>query len=267
MLSGKQANQMAKNAVRRALLSRGWRLERRYPIDFPPHMIEIVERVAPLSGYSPLAQASPERFAALCNAIDYVVEHDISGSIVECGVYRGASMMAAALELRRLGREERDLYLFDTFSGMPLPSERDVTLTGLPAAELTGRSATRGGTKQWVAASVDEVRRNMLKTGYDKSKIHFVAGRVEDTLPAFAPSEIALLRLDTDWYESTRHELVHLFPRLSVGGVLIIDDYGHWAGAREATDEFFRERGIRILLDRIDYTARTAVKQLEGPAE
>lgn len=255
---------MVKNAVRRALLSRGWRLERRYPIDFPPHVIEIVERVAPLSGYSLLAQPSPERFAALCNAVDYVVEHDVPGCIVECGVYKGASMIAAALALRRLGREDRDLYLFDTFAGMPAPSDRDVTLTGLPAAELRGKLGMAGDARQWLGASVDEVRRNMLDTGYEESKIHLVAGRVEDTLPAFAPAEIALLRLDTDWYESTRHELVHLFPRLSVGGVLIIDDYGHWAGAREATDEYFRERGIRILLDRIDYTARIAVKQPEG---
>jgi len=262
MLSGSRATQMTKNAIRRALLSRGWRLERRYPIDFPPHVIEIVERVAPHSGYSLLAQPSPERFAALCNAVDYVVEHGIPGGIVECGVYKGASMMAVALELRRLGREERDLYLFDTFTGMPPPSERDMALTGLPASERSRTpAAPRDG--QWLSASVDEVRRNMLTTGYDESKIHFVVGRVEDTLPASAPPEIALLRLDTDWYESTRHELVHLFPRLAVGGVLILDDYGHWAGAKEATDEFFRKHGIRILLDRIDYTARTAVKQLE----
>lgn len=259
--------QMAKNAIRRALLRRGWRIERRYPIDFPPHVIEIIEEVAPHSGYSVLAQPSPERYAALCSALDYVVEHDVPGSIVECGVYKGASMMAAALELRRLGREDRDLYLFDTFSGMPPPSEHDMTLNGVPAAEVWRKTATAGGDEQWGSASIDEVRRNMLKTGYDKSKMHFIAGRVEDTLPAFAPTEIALLRLDTDWYESTRHELVHLFPRLSVGGVLIIDDYGHWAGAREATDEFFRERGIRILLDRVDYTARTAVKQLESAPE
>jgi predicted O-methyltransferase YrrM len=267
MLSWKRTTQVVKNALRRALLSRGWRLERRYPIDIAPHVIEIVERVAPLSGYSLLAQPSPERYAALCNAVEYVVEHEVPGSIVECGVYKGASMMAAALALVRLGRQDRDLYLFDTFAGMPAPGDRDVTLVGRRAAEIWGKRATPGDGEQWLGASVDEVRRNMLDTGYDESKIHFVAGRVEDTLPALAPSEIALLRLDTDWYESTRHELVHLFPRLSRGGVLIIDDYGHWAGAREATDEFFRERGIRILLDRVDYTARTAVKQWEDTSE
>jgi O-methyltransferase len=267
MLSRKRATQAAKNAVRRVLLSCGLRLERRYPIDLPPHVVKIVEQVAPLSGSSVLAQPSAERFAALCNAVDYIVEHDIPGSIVECGVYKGASMMVAALELSRLGCDDRDLYLFDTFSGMPFPSERDVTITGVSAMDMWRERRTARGAGRWAEASVEEVRRNMRSTGYNESRIHLVAGRVEETVPAFAPSEIALLRLDTDWYESTRHELIHLFPRLSVGGVLLVDDYGHWAGSREATEEYFRERNVRILLDRIDYTARIAVKQEVHPVE
>ena len=75
-----------------------------------------------------------------------------------------------------------------------------------------------------------------------------------------APEQISLLRLDTDWYESTKHELVHLSPKLSVG-VLIVDDYGHWEGARRAVDEYIDELQLRILLCRIDYTGRVAVKQ------
>jgi hypothetical protein len=74
------------------------------------------------------------------------------------------------------------------------------------------------------------------------------------------PEQIAVLRLDTDFYESTRHELRHLYPRLVHGGVLIIDDYGHWAGARKAVDEYIAEEGIRLLLNRIDYTGRIAIK-------
>jgi hypothetical protein len=68
------------------------------------------------------------------------------------------------------------------------------------------------------------------------------------------------LRLDTDWYESTKHELVHQYPKLSVGGVLIIDDYGHWQGARQAVDEYFNDNRLPILLNRIDYTGRIAIK-------
>jgi O-methyltransferase len=104
------------------------------------------------------------------------------------------------------------------------------------------------------------VRQAVLSTGYDAARLHFVKGKVEDTLPAEAPPQICLLRLDTDWYESTRHELRHLYPRLARGGVLIIDDYGHWQGARQATDEYLAEQRIPLLLNRIDYGARIALK-------
>src|ERR1051325_10354963 len=85
-------------------------------------------------------------------------------------------------------------------------------------------------------------------------------GTVEETIPAQAPERIALLRLDTDWYESTRHELVHLYPRLVPGGVLIIDDYGHWEGARKAVDEYIAQNNLRLFLNRIDYAGRLAIK-------
>jgi hypothetical protein len=87
---------------------------------------------------------------------------------------------------------------------------------------------------------------------------------VEDTLPAEAPEKLAILRLDTDWYSSTKHELETLYPRLAEGGVLIVDDYGHYEGARRAVDEYFAETGQRVLLSRIDYTGRIAVKQGVG---
>jgi len=104
---------------------------------------------------------------------------------------------------------------------------------------------------------LEEVKRNMEATGYPPAQISYIKGKVEDTLPAEAPAQIAVLRLDTDWYESTRHELVHLYPRLSPGGVLIIDDYGYWTGARKAVDEYFRDS---LFLGRIDDTGRIAIK-------
>jgi len=104
------------------------------------------------------------------------------------------------------------------------------------------------------------VKEVLCGTGYPSERIHFVRGRVEDTIPASAPELIALLRLDTDWYDSTKHELIHMFPRLSKAGVIIIDDYGHWRGAREACDEYFAQNRIPILLNRIDYTGRIALK-------
>jgi hypothetical protein len=99
-----------------------------------------------------------------------------------------------------------------------------------------------------------------LGTGYPPEKVHFVKGMVEDTIPEQSPDGIALLRLDTDWYQSTKLELLHLYPRLANQGVLIIDDYGHWQGARRAVDEFISELRDPILLHRIDYTGRIAIK-------
>ena len=99
-----------------------------------------------------------------------------------------------------------------------------------------------------------------MKIGYNTEKLHFIKGKVENTLPEYAPKQISLLRLDTDWYESTKHELTHLFPRLVSGGVLILDDYGYWAGAKKAVDEYFSQNKTQILLNRIDQTGRIAIK-------
>jgi hypothetical protein len=169
-------------------------------------------------------------------------------------------MMAVAHTLTRLGHTDKDLLLFDTFDGMPPAEAVDRDLQGNAAADLM-RTQDRATSSVWAVAQLDEVRTNMHSTHYPADKIKLIRGRVEDTIPLKAPEQISLLRLDTDWYESTKHELIHLFPKLSVGGVLIVDDYGHWEGARRAVDEYIDEYQLRILLCRIDYTGRVAVKQ------
>ena len=183
----------------------------------------------------------------------------IVGDVVECGVWKGGSMMAVAEMLTRLGDTGRDLHLFDTFTGMSEPSQHDVSFRGDSASETMKRQREEDPSFQWCGSPLDEVRHNMLATGYPRERVHFVEGMVEQTIPGSAPDRIALLRLDTDWYESTRHELVHLFPRLVDGGVLIIDDYGHWQGARRAVDEYFAENNVAMLLNRLDYTGRIGI--------
>ncbi|MFI4973000.1 MAG: TylF/MycF/NovP-related O-methyltransferase [Caulobacterales bacterium] len=202
---------------------------------------------------------SPERVLALCGAVDYVVARGVPGAVVECGVWKGGSSMAVAYTLIAAGRTDRDLYLFDTFEGMTAPSEHDRRAAdSAPAGDLLDASTV--GDKIRCYSSLEEVRANMLATGYPAKRVTYVRGKVEDTLPDRAPDQIAILRLDTDWYESTRHELEHLYPRLSPGGVLIIDDYGAWEGARKAVDEYFGARAAPILLNRIDDTGRIGVK-------
>jgi hypothetical protein len=210
---------------------------------------------------SPYTMTGPLRMHALYEAVRYVEQAKIDGDIVECGVWRGGSAMVAAMAMRELGSESRQFYLYDTFEGMPAPSDQDVRSDGRTARSMWKRQAAdsdRGSA--WCYAPVEQVRQNLATTGYPQAQIHFVQGRVEQTIPQVAPQRIAILRLDTDWYESTWHELVHLYPRLSTGGVLILDDYGAWRGAREATDKYFSQAGHRPLLCRIDEAARIAVK-------
>lgn len=202
--------------------------------------------------------SSPERVWSLSNAVKHIARHRLRGAIVECGVWRGGSMMTVARTLLELGETGYDLYLFDTFEGMSEPTERDVMDTGATAFDLLASFDKES--RMWGYVPLGQVQAAVHSVGYPRDRIHFVKGKVEDTIPGQAPERISLLRLDTDWYESTRHELVHLFPRLVSGGVLIIDDYGHWRGARQAVDEYFEESGTPFLLNRIDYTARIGVK-------
>lgn len=197
---------------------------------------------------------SVERIVCLINAVNYITENRIEGDIAECGVWRGGSMMTVALTLLARGDASRNLYLYDTFEGMSQPTGFDKSFDGVSAeAQMNQENG------KWCYAGIEDVRRNILSTGYPEDKIHLVKGKVEDTIPQTAPADLSLLRLDTDWYESTKHELNHLFPRLAPEGVLVIDDYGHWQGARRAVDEYFAESNRKIYLHRIDYTGRIAV--------
>jgi hypothetical protein len=193
-----------------------------------------------------------ERISALIRAVRYIVSSEIPGDFVECGVWKGGSVMAMALTLLEMQNQERALYLFDTFFGMTAPGDRDVDYLGQRAETIFEDIRCE--------AAQEEVEAAVFSTGYDAANIRFVKGPVEETIPAHAPETIALLRLDTDWYQSTRHELVHLFPRLSSGGVIIVDDYGHWQGARQAVDEYFAQHEIDMPVYMIDYTARIGVK-------
>ena len=203
---------------------------------------------------------SPERIHALICAVEHVIGNHIAGDVVECGVWRGGSMMAVALTLLRLGVHDRTLWLYDTYAGMTQPGLDDIGYDGVPARLEFDRRRITAESSTWAAASLDDVRANLASTGYPDLAQRFVQGPVEHTIPATVPDRIALLRLDTDWYASTRHELQHLYPRLVPGGILIVDDYGHWRGAGKAIDEYLAQLRPRPFLHRVDYTARLIIK-------
>lgn len=213
----------------------------------------------------PYSLLSPERVLANIDAVEFVLRREIPGALAECGVWRGGSILAMIRTLQRNRRDDRDIYLFDTFDGMTLPSDADTSPFDGSALD-TWRNAEDNGHPAWDTFfrpemfSLDQVKALIASTGYPGHRIHFVVGRVEDTIPEHAPGQLAVLRLDTDWYESTKHELEHLYPRINPGGVLIIDDYGHWDGCRRAVDEYFAASAPPLLLARTDYTGRIAIK-------
>ncbi len=252
---------MIRGFVKYILKSAGYDLTRRsstrdFPVDFDDRAIDVIRKVQPFT------MTSPERIFALIEAVRYVSRANVVGSIVECGVWKGGSMMAVALTLQQVGIYDRHLYLFDTFAGMTPPTDIDESYNGEPASVPFASKPNSKNSSSWCYASRAEVEENLARTQYAKQQIHLVEGDVKLTIPDQAPQNISILRLDTDWYESTLHELVHLYPRLSNGGVLIVDDYGHWRGSRKAVDEFFC--GEAILLNRIDYTGRMWIKH-EAP--
>lgn len=209
----------------------------------------------------PYTMTSPDRMYALFKAVNYIIDNDIPGDFVECGVWKGGSSMLVAKTLISRGITNRTLWLYDTFEGMSAPTEKDMDYTGQKADILLNKSSKDNAESVWCYSSYNEVEKNILSTGYPSQNIKLVKGKVEDTIPENIPEDnIALLRLDTDWYESTKHEMIHLYPKLIQKGVLIIDDYGHWVGAKKAVDEYISEKNIPLLLNTIDYTGRIAVK-------
>jgi hypothetical protein len=222
---------------------------------FAPRDVTILKQVAEFT------MTPPSRIIGLVESVRHLVADGVQGDFVECGVWRGGSTMAAALTLMDAGDTSRTLHLFDTFEGMTAPTEKDKASSGKSAADILAETERKEGYSVWAFASLEDVQKNLASTGYPMDRVRFVKGKVEDTIPAGAPEKIAFLRLDTDWYESTKHELEHLYDRLVPHGVLIIDDYGHWAGSRQAVDEYLAKLPPpRPYLARLDYAARVAIK-------
>jgi O-methyltransferase len=222
------------------------------PPDFTAIDIEIYNAVTPYT------MTTPERVFSLVNAIQYLEKNQITGAMVECGVWKGGNSMVMAMTLLSCDSKNRNLYLYDTFEGMVEPGEKDVDFKGQHSRGVWQKHQS-SDVNEWCYSPLEDVKQNMASTAYPKERMHFIKGKVEDTIPAEIPDKIAVLRLDTDWYESTVHELEHLFPRLADRGVLLIDDYGHWKGQKEAVDAYFADK-FKPLLSRTDYSGRMMIK-------
>jgi hypothetical protein len=194
---------------------------------------------------SPYTIVSPERAYATYRACRYVARYNIDGCFAECGVFKGGMAMLAALVFAKHADAARDIFLFDTFSGMTAPTQIDMSRHGISAASYN---------PEMVKSSLEDVQGNLVQTGYPPHRLHFIEGDVCATLgkPSNVPHSIAVLRLDTDWYESTRVELEVLYEKVSPAGVVLVDDYGYWVGARKALDEFIERLPYPVYLCRTD---------------
>lgn len=248
---------MVKNALVRLLDRMGYRLQKKDDLSESDMFSErsFMQVYEQSRAYT---MTSKERMFALYQAVQYVHANRIDGAFVECGVWKAGSSMLAASTLLTLGDSTREMYLYDTFEGMSEPEDIDISARG--DVVKNNWDEVSQDEKLFCYSSLDEVKSNFFQVGYPQDKTYFVKGKVEDTIPKTIPGKIAILRLDTDWFASTYHELVHLYPLLAPKGVLIIDDYGHWQGARKAVDTYFQEHNITPLLSRIDYTGRLCIK-------
>lgn len=208
----------------------------------------------------PYTLTSLERMYALYKSVVYVHENDIEGDLVECGVWKGGSVMLMSMVLSQLGEKNRKIYMYDTYEGMSEPTDKDVSYSGTLAKDKWEAGKSGEGKSDWCYSSLDAVKSNIASVDYPDENFVIVQGKVEETIPGTIPEKVAILRLDTDLYDSTYHELQYLYPIVVNKGVLIIDDYGYWKGAGEATDRYIQENNIKVFLNRIDYAGRMAIK-------
>ena len=201
---------------------------------------------------APISMTSNERIVALYNSLEYIRLNGIEGDLVECGVWKGGNILGILQYLDYHGMTDRVVWLYDTFEGMTKSEDVDVDLNGHSGSVWEGQCDS----------SLDEVRSILSVSSFPVKNIRYVVGDVCDTLgePVNLPSSISLLRLDTDWYKSTKKEMEVLYPLLRERGVLIVDDYGHWRGSRQAVDEYFAAFESVPVIEQIDYTGIKIVK-------
>jgi hypothetical protein len=229
-----------------------------FPVEFSTAEIEILKYVLDKK----ITQLSLPRLIATVNACKYAIENDIDGDFVECGVWRGGNALVMA-ELIKLYQSPKKVWMYDTFTGMTFPTKRDKDFLGNDAVQMyqkhqrVGFNESLGG-----PASLEEVKQNFKDKNLFGNNLNFICGDVKETLSAEKnlPRSISVLRLDTDWYASTILELETLYPRLTVEGTLLIDDYGHWQGSRAAVDQYFINYPPKPLLWFSDYTGRAGIK-------
>jgi O-methyltransferase len=199
----------------------------------------------------PFTMTSNQSICALVTATKYIDDCLIAGDIVECGVWAGGSIIASKLAHNKTSN--RSFWLFDTFEGMTEPTIKD----GVVAQKVFDLETQNGKDSNWLKISKEVVQKNIIDTTGDDDFCNYISGPIEDTLinqKALLPNQIAILRIDTDWHDSTLAALENLFHLVVPGGIVILDDYGFWEGSRLATESFFKKQSFKPFLIPVDKT-------------
>lgn len=202
------------------------------------------------------------RMSILINLVKLINKNKIKGDFVECGVWRGGNIMLFQKLIEYLSIKDKIVYGYDTFEGMTLPSKFDVYQNNKSAKFLMNKEIKNQNLQHTIHAicSLDQVKNNIKKITKTNS-IKLIKGDVKKTLMINEnlPKKISILRLDTDFYESTKIELEILYPKVQIGGILIIDDYGEWKGSKKAVDEYFKDN--IPFLHIVDQSCRYLIKK------
>jgi O-methyltransferase len=256
---------MLKESIKKAFNSVGLNVSRYYPeqaatptaefpLDFEKEYIDIIKSVKPYT------MTSHERLYQLIYCVKYVIENNIPGDLVECGVWRGGSILTMIKTLQSLKVSDRKLQLFDTFSSDDIFETKSAVAEDTPFQGSLEEIKESSGMD--FSVDLDDVKRVMRETGYPFENVVFNVGRVEETIPQSQIDRISLLRLDTDWYDSTKFQLEELYDKVVPNGVVIFDDYGFWKGHKKAADEFLEKRNIKPLMMRNDWSCRLFIKNI-----
>jgi len=176
--------------------------------------------------------------------IEDVLAHEIPGDLIETGVWRGGATIFMRAILKAHGVVDRTVWVADSFEGLPRPNE----------AQYPQDKGDVLHSYRELAVSLEQVKANFRKYGLLDDQVQFLKGWFRDTLPSAPMKELAVLRLDGDMYESTMDALTHLYPKLSRGGYLIVDDYGAIPACKKAVHDFRASAGIEEEMREIDWT-------------
>lgn len=254
---------MIKKYLKRFLYKNGYKIvnlkdnSKRYPVEFNSKEREIFDFII----NQKFTMVSNERLISTMLSTKYILENEIEGDFVECGVWRGGNSIAMKFLIEQY-KSSKKVFLFDTFGGMTKPTNDDTRITDNTDAFEKYNDLNKDTHNEWCFSPLEEVQENFIKTGLNLENLVFVKGPVESTLNENKnlPKKISLLRLDTDWYESTKIGVEKLFPLISKNGILLLDDYGHWGGAKKAIDQYFNKNNLMHIKSYVDYTGRKIIK-------